>query len=129
MIDRRHPVRFYLALAWALAGGTWTMGGGPQIDFNRDIRPILAENCYQCHGPDQGKRKAHLRLDTREGIFSSRQGAPPVIPGKPQESELYRRITTGDANERMPDPKSGKNLTDRQLDLIKKWIEQGAEWK
>jgi hypothetical protein len=95
------------------------------IDFNRDIRPILSENCYQCHGPDKNKRKAHLRLDTREGLFA--KGA--VVPSQAGKSELLRRVTTADKDERMPDPKSGKSLTDRQIALIKKWIDQGAEWK
>ena len=99
------------------------------IDFNRDIRPILADNCYQCHGPDKNKRKAHLRLDTGEGLFNARDKTGPVVPGKPQESELLRRLTTADANERMPDPKSGKSLSARQIAVLKKWIEQGAQWK
>jgi hypothetical protein len=99
------------------------------VDFNRDIRSILAENCYQCHGPDAGRRKARLRLDTREGIFSRREGDAPVVPGKPEASELYRRILSKDPGERMPEPKSGKSLTPRQVALIKNWIEQGAQWK
>jgi hypothetical protein len=93
------------------------------VDFNRDIRPILSDNCYQCHGPDKNKRKADLRLDTKEGITSS------VVAGKPDESELYRRITTANAEERMPDPRSGKKLEPRQISLVQTWIEQGAVWK
>jgi hypothetical protein len=100
------------------------------IDFNRDIRPILSENCYFCHGPDKNKRKADLRLDTREGLFAAIEGKRyPVIPGKPAESEVYKRVIAEDDADRMPDPKSGKHLTDRQITLIKKWIEQGAQWK
>jgi hypothetical protein len=94
------------------------------VDFNRDIRPILSDNCYQCHGPDKNKRKADLRLDTKEGF-----GASIIVPGMPDQSELFRRITAPDANERMPDPKSGKKLEPRQIALIKAWIEQGAVWK
>jgi hypothetical protein len=100
-----------------------------RADFNRDIRPILSENCYACHGPDKNKRKAHLRLDDRDGLFSSHGTTHMLVPGKPDESELFRRVTTADAEERMPDPKSGKKLTDRQVALLKKWIEQGAVWK
>jgi Protein of unknown function (DUF1549)/Protein of unknown function (DUF1553)/Planctomycete cytochrome C len=100
------------------------------IDFNRDIRPILADNCYACHGPDKNKRKAHLRLDTKDGLFAGKDGSPgPVVPRKPEESELYRRLITPDANERMPEPKSGKRLAPKQISLIKRWIEQGASWK
>jgi hypothetical protein len=119
-------------LACVLAG-LHVAAGGPAraqaVDFNRDIRPILADNCYQCHGPDVGRRKARLRLDTREGIFSRRDGDPPVVPGKPEASELYRRIVSKDPGERMPDAKSGKNLAARQIALIKNWIDQGAQWK
>jgi hypothetical protein len=95
----------------------------PVVDFNRDIRPILSDNCYQCHGPDKNKRKADLRLDTRDGLFTV------VSPGKPAESELYRRLVTANADERMPEPKSGKRLGGREIAVIKRWIEEGAVWK
>jgi hypothetical protein len=99
------------------------------VDFNRDIRPIFSENCYACHGPDKNKRKADLRLDTHDGLFSTHEGRIDVVPGKAEQSELFRRITETDPAERMPDPKSNKKLADRQIALIKKWIEQGAPWK
>lgn len=99
-----------------------------KIDFNRDIRPILSENCYACHGPDKNKRKADLRLDTKDGIFSHIEDHRTVTPGKPTESELIRRITADDPKERMPDPKSNKRLSDREIALLRKWIEQGAPW-
>src|SRR5436190_2258184 len=100
-----------------------------KIEFNRDIRPILSENCYQCHGPDKNVRKADLRLDTKEGLFSPIDGNSPIVPGNLEKSELYRRITTTDRDEVMPKPKSGKKLTPRQIALIKLWIEQGAQWQ
>ncbi|HEY8746354.1 MAG TPA: PSD1 and planctomycete cytochrome C domain-containing protein, partial [Tepidisphaeraceae bacterium] len=99
------------------------------IDFNRDIRPILSENCYACHGPDKNKRKAELRLDTHEGLFSTHESRVDVAPKNIEQSELFRRITATDPAERMPDPKSNKKLSDRQIALIRKWIEQGASWK
>ena len=99
------------------------------IDFNRDIRPIFSENCYACHGPDKNKRKADLRLDTKDGILSTLKTSQNVVPGHPEQSELFRRVTAVDPDERMPDPKSNKKLADRQIALIKKWIEQGAPWK
>ena len=77
-----------------------------RIDFNRDIRPILSNNCYPCHGPDEKKRKADLRLDLRDGLYSDHDGARPVVGGKPGESELYKRITAQKSRERMPPPKS-----------------------
>jgi hypothetical protein len=99
------------------------------IDFNRDIRPILSENCYFCHGPDKNKRKADLRLDEHDGLFSVIKDHSTVVPGKPDESELFKRVTASDPAERMPDPKSNKRLSDRQIAVLRKWIEQGAPWK
>jgi hypothetical protein len=99
------------------------------VDFNRDIRPILSENCYACHGPDKNKRKARLRLDEKDGLFSAHGSTRLIVPGKPEESELFRRVVTTDADERMPEPKSGKKLSERETALLRKWIEQGAEWK
>ncbi|MDB5334004.1 MAG: Protein of unknown function (DUF1553)/Protein of unknown function (DUF1549)/Planctomycete, partial [Phycisphaerales bacterium] len=99
------------------------------VDFNRDIRPIFSDNCYACHGPDKNKRKADLRLDTQAGIFSKIEARTTVAPGKVGESELFRRITAEDPKERMPDPKSNKRLSNREIALVKLWIEQGAPWK
>ena len=99
------------------------------VDFNRDIRPIFSENCYACHGPDKNKRKDDLRLDTHDGLFSTHETRHTVLPGNPQESELFKRVTAADPDVRMPDPKSNKRLSDRQIALIRKWIEQGAPWK
>src|SRR5438128_2693611 len=100
-----------------------------KIEFNRDIRPILSENCYQCHGPDKNARKADLRLDTKDGLFSTIDGNSPIVPGSLEKSELYRRITTTDRDDLMPKPKSGKTLTPRQIALFRLWIEQGAQWQ
>jgi hypothetical protein len=101
-----------------------------KIDFNRDVRPILSENCFFCHGPDKGKRKADLRLDTKDGLFTAIEGKrTPAMPGHPERSEIYKRITTDDDDDRMPDPKSGKHLTDREIAVLKRWIEQGAQYK
>jgi Protein of unknown function (DUF1553)/Protein of unknown function (DUF1549)/Planctomycete cytochrome C len=102
--------------------------GGP-IDFNRQIRPILSESCYQCHGPDRNKRKADLRLDQRDGLFRSADGVAVVVPDKPDESELYLRITAADPDLQMPPPKSGARLTSVQTELIRRWIAEGAHWK
>ena len=99
------------------------------IDFNRDIRPILSENCFQCHGPDKNKRKADLRLDTKAGIFDEIDDTHPVVPGKPAESDLLRRILTPDEDEHMPPAKSNKSLSPSQVAKIKLWIEEGAEYK
>src|SRR5262245_32911632 len=99
------------------------------VDFNRQIRPILSEHCFACHGPDEKSRKAKLRLDTKEGTFAKLRGEGFVIvPGKLQESELIARITSQDEREVMPPPRFNKNLTPQQIGLIKEWVEQGAKW-
>ncbi|HEV3237731.1 MAG TPA: PSD1 and planctomycete cytochrome C domain-containing protein [Gemmataceae bacterium] len=99
------------------------------IDFNRQIRHILSENCFACHGPDEKARKAKLRLDTKEGAFGKLKGGGfPLVAGKPEESELFLRITSPEEHERMPPAKSGKSLKPEQVELVKEWIKQGAEW-
>ena len=99
------------------------------VDYDRDIRPILSDKCYYCHGPDKKHRKAKLRLDTKEGLFGERDGIVPVTPGKVGDSELFYLITSKDKEERMPPIKSGKKLDAGEIDLIKRWIEQGAKWQ
>ncbi len=99
------------------------------VQFNRDIRPILSENCFQCHGPDKNQRKADLRLDLEKGAFADLGGYRALEPGKPTKSALFQRITAKEAHEQMPPRKTGKKLTPRQLALVKRWIEQGAKWQ
>src|SRR5262245_49727018 len=99
------------------------------IDFSRQIRPILSDNCFACHGPDEGARKAKLRLDNREGALKGgKSGDPAVVPGKPDESELIKRITALDEDDLMPPPKSKKQLSAAQIDLLKRWVAEGAAW-
>ncbi len=95
-----------------------------KIEYNRDVRPILADNCFACHGPDEKTRKAKLRLDTKEGMFSAKT----VVPGKAAESELMVRIMAHDGAELMPPAKSGKKLSAAQIATLKTWIDQGAIW-
>ena len=95
----------------------------PTLDFQREIRPILSDNCFQCHGPDAGARMAGLRLDLKETALAV------VKAGKPAESLLYQRISAADAGHRMPPPASHKSLTDGQIARLKLWIEQGAPWQ
>ena len=99
------------------------------IDFQRQIRPILSNNCLQCHGPDESSRKAGLRLDIKDGIFTQRPNGTPVIPGNAQESLLYKRISDPDPRRRMPPAAAHKEVTDAQKALLRQWIEEGAEWK
>ena len=99
------------------------------IDFNRDIRPILSDNCFECHGPDKTKRKADLRLDTKESTFAVQDRSAAVVPGRRSASAMYRRIISADADEHMPPTDSGRKLTPRQIALIGRWIDQGAAWQ
>lgn len=99
-------------------------GAQPPIRFNRDVRPILSDKCFFCHGPDPKHREADLRLDIEE---AAKDGA--IVAGKPDESELVRRITAEDADEQMPPADSGKKLSAEEIDLLKRWIEQGAAYE
>jgi hypothetical protein len=99
------------------------------IDYNRDIRPILSDKCYACHGPDNNNRKAGLRLDRRENAVSKLEsGHVPIVPGQPAHSELIKRIITTDADDKMP-PANSKQLSKAEIDLLTRWIQQGAEWR
>lgn len=102
-----------------------------QIQFNRDVRPILSENCLACHGFDHAKREAGLRLDTREGALATLDsGHVAVQPGEPDTSELVRRILLKeDDDECMPPASSGKKLSDKQRQILQAWVEQGAEYE
>src|SRR6476660_9655255 len=95
------------------------------LQYNRDIRPILAENCFACHGPDSASRKADLRLDKRE--IAIEHGA--IVPEKPAESGVVERIASSDPDEAMPPPASKKKLTAAQKETLKRWIAEGADYQ
>lgn len=95
-----------------------------QLSFNRDIRPILSENCMICHGPDPATREADLRLDNERSAHDY-----VLIPGEPEESELFRRITTDDKDELMPPVDSGRSLSQQEIELLRRWIEQGGQYQ
>ncbi|MCI0739672.1 MAG: PSD1 and planctomycete cytochrome C domain-containing protein [Gemmataceae bacterium] len=122
-----------LSVLLACASGAFAQSGKPRaqaaaVTFNRDILPILAQNCFICHGPSE--QKAGLRLDQRaSALKATRSGATPIVPGKPADSELVRRIFSDDSSDRMPPPKSKKSLTAAQKEILKQWIAQGAEFK
>jgi len=99
------------------------------VDFGREIRPLLSDLCFQCHGPDEQHREADLRLDTPEGLAGQVAGRRTITPGRPDDSELLRRLITNDPDERMPPASTGKSLNPGQIALIRRWIEEGAEWK
>ncbi|HEX7899082.1 MAG TPA: DUF1553 domain-containing protein [Planctomycetota bacterium] len=102
---------------------------GRKVDFIRDVQPILAQTCLLCHGPDASGRKADLRLDTFEGATAALEdGRKAVVPGKPDQSELIKRITTSDAKDAMPPPKTGKKLSPAQIETLRAWVAQGAPY-
>ena len=115
-----------VAAATGLADG---VAAPETIEFNRDIRPILSDRCYQCHGPDAARRKADLRLDDEASAKAERDGGRAIAPGDLQASELYRRVTARDAGERMPPAKSGKTLSSAEIEKLGRWISQGAKWQ
>ena len=103
-----------------------------KVNFSREIRPILSNNCFHCHGPDEQHRKGNgdkgLRLDTKEGAFTELDGAFALVPQHPEKSVLLQRILSHDAEEIMPPPKSGKKISEKEAALLKRWIEEGAEY-
>lgn len=120
--DTKKVVVLFGALFWTTISSA--------ADFARDIQPILAAHCYACHGPDEARRQANLRLDdlsSAQAELSS--GKQAIVPGKPNESELVRRILATDPDQRMPPPDSGSTLTEREQETLQQWIASGADWK
>ena len=111
-------------LAVLLLSVTVGRAAGP-VEFDRDIRPILAEHCFACHGSDAAARKAKLRLDRRDDAV--KQGA--IVPNKPDDSGLVQRIFSDDPDELMPPPKSNKKLTAEQKDRLRRWVAAGAPYQ
>jgi mono/diheme cytochrome c family protein len=97
------------------------------VDFNRDIRPILSDTCFACHGPEEDGRQGNLRLDTKDDAFTDRGGYQIIVPGNSASSRLYQRISA--TQRRMPPATSGRTLTPKQIELIRQWIDQGAKWQ
>jgi len=115
-----------LAVVALMTSGLLTMAAEPplpiKIEFNRDVRPILSDNCFYCHGPDASHRQGDLRLDDRDAAVASQA----IVPGKDAQSELIRRIVSADPDEQMPPPDSNKKLTARQQEILRRWVAQGA---
>jgi mono/diheme cytochrome c family protein len=119
----------YCLLFMAAAGCAFATPD-PAVQFNRDIRPILSDHCYACHGPDQSKRQSKLRLDMEAVAKSDLGGHFAIVAGEPGSSELIRRVSSSDNARRMPPAYSGAaKLSDREIDLLTRWIAQGAKWQ
>ncbi|MBJ07420.1 MAG: chromosome segregation protein [Verrucomicrobiaceae bacterium] len=100
-----------------------------RLDFNLDVRPLLSDRCFKCHGFDKNTREANLRLDVAEGAFANRDGDQAIVPGSPEESLVWQRIMTSDPDEIMPPPDSHLRLNEAEKELIRQWIAEGAEYK
>src|SRR5437870_2148150 len=96
------------------------------VDFARDVLPILSDACFHCLGPDEKKREKELRLDTKEGLYRTVDGVTVVAPGKPEASDLVVRITSKDRDEVMPPPKANRTLKPEQIEVLKRWVAEGA---
>ncbi len=123
------PILVLVVFACVPAIGLGQPAGNRTIEFNRDIRPILADACFACHGLDAKSRKAKLRLDISEGATAERNGVTAVKPGDVKNSELWHRVSSADADLVMPPPESNKKLTDAQKATLRLWIEQGAKYQ
>lgn len=121
---RRIPVALFVFLIFAVSGSSHCMGQA-QLEFARDIRPILADNCFKCHGPDEEHRAADLRLDQKTSVFDEIEV---VVPGDVEASSLHERVFSNDPDLQMPPPDSGRTLTEVQKNKLAFWIEQGAVW-
>jgi hypothetical protein len=112
-----------------VTGGNSCVASEPdRVEFNRDIRPILSNKCFQCHGPDSAKREAELRLDREQDAKADRNGVPAIKPGRLDNSELIRRITSEVKDERMPPEEGGKQLTTQEIAVLQRWVAEGAVW-
>src|SRR6476620_8408178 len=121
-------VQWLSCLSLVLCFITNKASAAEHVDFNRDIRPILSNNCFACHGPDSAARKADLRLDVEKSAIAERDGHASVVAGKLDRSELIHRITSDDDEERMPPPDSKKRLKPHEIELLKQWVREGAQW-
>ncbi|NBV86095.1 MAG: DUF1553 domain-containing protein [Verrucomicrobia bacterium] len=105
------------------------MAAAGEVSFNRDVRPILSDKCYYCHGTDPDHRKGDRRLDTREGALAEKDGVRAIVPGKPEQSDVIARILSKEKDELMPPPKSHKVLSEGEKDILKRWILEGAQYE
>ncbi len=118
----------FTALIWV--GLAVYLPAADRVDFSRDVRPILSDRCYTCHGPDEATRKVGLRLDTEEGVRKARGTHTPIVPGDPAASEVIKRVAPERAAMRMPPPYSDrKPLTEKEIATLRAWVEQGAKWQ
>ena len=122
------PTFWLISLGFAMTA----LGDDPPakaLDFHRDVRPVLADKCFRCHGPDEKARRGQLRLDQRESAIAMREGTAAIVPGRPDQSELMKRIEASDGDLRMPPPDSKLELSAHERDTLRRWIASGAEYQ
>ena len=119
------PVAIALFVFASLPG---LRAAAPKVDFQRQVRPILSDGCFLCHGPDKSTRMVNLRLDIKDGVLAARKTGQVVVPGNAKKSLLFQRISATGAR-RMPPEYSHKKLTPEQIETLRRWIDEGAEWK
>src|ERR1041385_4386703 len=129
MVARSSAITLVLfAVAFVKAGAAKNPSANEPVEFSSQFRPIISGKCFSCHGPDDGSRKAKLRLDLRDEAIKDRKGIRAIVPGDLANSELVRRITATDPDDVMPPPKTGHKLTEGEIELLKRWIQQGAPY-
>src|ERR1700761_1376390 len=121
------PMRFPNLLPVALLAAGLAQAA-PAVDYNRDIRPILSEHCFHCHGFDEKARKAKLRLDLADDAYAAHENGTPITPGHLEKSEAWERITSDDPEDLMPPPKENAKLSAEEKAKLKAWIESGAKY-
>jgi len=123
-------LRRVIGLLFPVVIGIAAASAGPPVDFQREVLPIISEHCAQCHGVDEGERQSSLRLDERaSAVTGGDSGTPAIVPGRPEASELIRRITSADADVIMPPASHNKPLSTKQIETLQQWIKEGAKYE
>ena len=126
---RRFSITFFISVVALVGCLSSTQAAEGTVEFNRDIRQLLSDTCFQCHGPDKNTREAGLRLDTVEGAHADLGGYQAIVPGDPAKSEMFQRITASNADDRMPPENFKRQLTAEEIELLRRWIEQGGKYE
>ena len=128
--DNSKSIPLVLVFLCVALGTTRVNWAQEPVDFARDIRPILADHCFTCHGPDAATREGGFRLDLRDSALAEADsGEFPIVPGDVSVSEVIRRVRSNDESEQMPPPESVHRPTQQQIELLERWIAEGADWK
>jgi mono/diheme cytochrome c family protein len=120
---------FFMILVGGCLGNLAAAAEPKRVDFARQVLPLFADRCFACHGPDENTREAELRLDLRASVFDRDADSRLILPGKSNKSPLFRRISSHDPDLQMPPPSATRQLKPKEIDLIRKWIDQGADWQ